>query len=142
MAYRLIFGSYELPESLTYNLITFRSAVPNAKLPRVQGARVPRGYLGERRIEIRGLIKASSGSSLQSQIDSLRAAFAQGPATLYLPNGRHFREVQKDDNGQERFENTWPERIADISIDLITGDPFMYNDEESSDVDNPLGEEA
>lgn len=138
MAYRLLFGSYELPESLTYNLITFRSAVPNTKLPRVQGARVPRGYLGERRIEIRGLIKTSSGSSLQSQIDGLRSAFAQGPAILYLPNDRHFREVQKDDNGQERFENTWPERLSDISIDLITGDPFMYSDTESEDLANAV----
>jgi hypothetical protein len=141
MAYRLIFGSYELPASLTYNLITFRSAVPNAKLPRVQGARVPRGYLGERRIEIRGMLKSSPGVSLQSQIDALRSAFAQGPDTLSLPNGRHFRQVQKDENGQERYDNTWPERIVEISIDLITGDPFMYSDDESSDIGNPLGEE-
>ncbi len=140
MAYRLRFGTYDLPESLTYNSISFRSSVPSQKLPRAHGARVPRGYLAERRIEIRGLLKREiGGDSLQTQIDALRAALMSGPATLHLPNERYLRDVQKDDGGQDRYDQTWPERIADISIDLITGDPFMYSDTEVSDLTNAVG---
>lgn len=139
MAYRLQFGSYTFPESLTYNLMSFRSSVPSAKLPRAHGARVPRGYLAERRIEIRGLLKADfEGDTLQEQIDDLRAALMGGPATLSLPNDRYLRNVQKDDSGQDRYDQTWPERVADIAVDLITGDPFLYSDTESSDLTNAV----
>ena len=142
MAYRLEFENYTFPESLTYNLVTFRSAVPSAKLPRAHGARVPTGYLGERRIEIRGMLKVDleTPATLQDQIDDLRAALMDGPQTLYLPNSRYLRNVQKDDNGVDRYDNTWPERLAEIAVDLITGDPFMYSDTESSDLTNVVNE--
>jgi hypothetical protein len=141
MAYRLRLGEdYTFPESLTYNLFSFRSSVPSAKLPRAHGARVPPGFLAERRIEIRGLLETGWATDvpLQTQIDGLRAAVMAGPQTLYLPNDRHLRNVQKDDNGQDRYENTYPERIVEVTLDLITGDPFMYNDTESSDLNNAV----
>jgi hypothetical protein len=140
LAYRLEFENYTFPESLTYNLFTFSSAVPSAKLPRAHGARVPRGYLGARRVEIRGLLKRNlqTGETLQEQLDDLRSALMDGPQTLYLPNDRHLRNVQKDDNGQDRYDNTWPEKVVDVSIDLITGDPFLYNDTEDSDLNNTV----
>lgn len=122
--------------------MSWRSATPSAKLPRAHGARVPRGYLAERRIEVRGLLKRDllTPVTLQEQLDPLRAALMSGPETLYLPDERHLRLVQKDDNGADRFEQTWPNRIADISVDLITGDPYLYNDAESSDLGNVVDE--
>lgn len=138
MAYRLRFGTYDFPDSLTYNLQTFRSATPSGKRLRAHGARVPVGKLSERRIEVRGLLKRESASSLQAQLDDLREALMSGPEALYLPNDRHLRNVQKDDGGQDRYDNTWPERIVEVAIDLITGDPYLYSDTESEDLTNAL----
>jgi hypothetical protein len=138
MAYRLRFGTYDFPASLTYNLQSFRSATPSGKRLRAHGARVPVGRLAERRVEVRGLLKQESASSLQDQLDALRAAVMSGPAILYLPNDRHLRNVQKDDGGQDRYENTWPERLVEVAIDLITGDPYLYRDTQSSDLTNAL----
>jgi hypothetical protein len=138
MAYRLRFGTYDFPDSLTYNLQSFRSATPSGKRLRAHGARVPVGRLAERRVEVRGLLKQESASSLQAQLDDLREAVMSGPATLYLPNDRHLRNVQKDDGGQDRYDNTWPERIVEVALDLITGDPYLYSDTQSSDLTNAL----
>lgn len=123
--YGLQFGTYTFPGTLTYNDVPLNSQVSVAKLPRADGSRILPGTLTERRITIKGSLLKTPTSPLRDQLDALKAAMMSGPQNLYFNSDRYLRNCQKDPYG-ESYGMTWPERIVDISLGLVTGDPFFY----------------
>lgn len=112
--------------------------VPVQKLSRAHGARVQTGYLAEKRFRIEGGFYKGplDTSAIRPKIDSLRAALANAPFTLHIYSDRHYKNVQTD-GPVDSYVPTGFNRFADISIPLITGDPFHYQNTETVDIWTP-----
>lgn len=140
MTYHLAFGSYVFPDTFSYAEVSGKRALTSTKLVRFHGSVVPTAWQTERTVEVRGgLMKASIGNqtALEDQRDALRAALAVQPANLYLTNGRYLRNARVDD-APESTSPTWMERMMDVRIRFVSGDPFFYDTSESSDNTNAL----
>jgi len=125
MSYQLRYGSYTFPKGMYPADDNLPSVVPQAKHPRVDGARILAPTLAAKQIKVKGGVIAQPGASLRATVDGMKAAVMAGPAKLTFQADRYWRNVvcQKIDVSHP---GTWYDRIADIEIDFITGDPYEY----------------
>lgn len=121
----IVYGTYTFPIGWYVQELPLQSDVPSSKLPRADGARLSPAYLTERVFRLKGSL-LPNGTPLSNRLDDLRAACQKGPQNLYpAGTGRYLRNVVKR-NFRENYQPSWPGRIVDVEIDLVTGDPFAY----------------
>jgi phage-related protein len=126
MTYQLKYGSYTFPKGLYPSDNNLPSIVPQSKRVRADGGRLLPATLSAKQITIKGGIVAPVGTSARPIVDGMKAAiFGQGPANLTFQADRYWRNVVCRDF-KDGHPGTHYDRIDDIEIDLITGDPFQY----------------
>jgi hypothetical protein len=128
--YQMKFGTYALPTGLYVAAQPSSRNVPSAKLPRADGARIPPGYLAEKRWTVQGgltnsVIATGAGSPLRTQLDNLKTGLAQGPTTWQTDTDRYWRNCQAV-AFSESYEGTGFNRIVTVRFDILTGDPYAY----------------
>ena len=67
----------------------------------------------------------TAASDLRTQLDALKAALASGPTTFQTSSDRLYQGCQVS-SFEETYGDTAFGRYADISFDILTGDPFQY----------------
>jgi len=125
MTYQLKYGSYTFPRGMYPSDNNVPSTVPQSKHPRLDGGRILTPTLGLKLITVKGGIVAPAGTSARTIVDGMKAAVLQGPANLTFQSDRYWRNVVCRDF-KDGHPGTHYDRIDDIEIDLITGDPFQY----------------
>jgi hypothetical protein len=129
---QLQFNSYTLPRTFYVSERPTNRNVPNAKLPRADGARTITGYLDEKRFSVKGYliggyeIIPTGNADLRTQLDTLKAALNGGPSTFTMSSDRYWRNCQVA-NFKEDYDPTGQGRFCDIDFDILTGDPFQYD---------------
>ncbi len=118
------FGTYSFPNTFYPELLPASRVIPMPKLPRAHGARVLAGYLDGKKITVRGGFINSV--SLEDDLDALRAGLAQGPCDFQFLSNRKYRLCQAL-GYSDTYDATWWQRIVTIQFDLVTGDPFAYD---------------
>lgn len=135
------FGSTELPPGFAPAGETVSRDVQPMKLPRTDGARVIQGYAGEKIINIRGrLINGpipilNGQSDMRAAMDSIKALCDDGPASLYFYDDRYLRNVQARAVSFSHEPHLF-EKVVDVDIEFVTGDPFTYHGNETVDTWN------
>lgn len=133
------FGSVDLPLGFAPLDDSIARDIQPAKLPRTDGARVIRGYTGEKVILVGGMLikgpisNLGAYSDLRTAVDALKALLATGPQNLYFFDDRYYRDVQARSVGESFVEKRF-DKIANIDIEFVTGDPFKYYHSETLDV--------
>ena len=129
--YLLKYGSYTLPDTFAVEKWPMNRNVPSSTLPRADGTRTILGYLEGKTWSIKGALVSggqtipTSTLDLRSQLDALRAKLEAGYSTFQTHDDRFFRLCQVS-NYQEQFSETAFDHWAEISFDIVTGDPFAY----------------
>lgn len=130
------FGSYVLPVGFAPAMDAFARDIQGAKMPRTDGARVITGYAGEKVIPIRGrLIKGPiptiTDAMMRTALDTLKSNLT-GSANLYFYDDRYYRNCQAREFSASS-ESYLFEKVVDVEINFITGDPFQYSGNETLD---------
>lgn len=133
----LAYGSYTFPRTFSYSEVSGKRSLTATKLVRAPGSAVPLNWLSERTIQVTGTLLANTGTALETQKDALRAALAVTSANLYLTSGRYLRNARVED-APESLGANWAERITDINIRFVAGDPYFYDANTTSDNTNAL----
>lgn len=135
------FGSVDLPLGFAPLDDSLGRDIQPAKLPRTDGARVIQGYAGEKVIMVGGMLihgpisNLGAHTNLRAAVDALKAQLADGLQNLYLYDDRYYRDVQARSVGVSFVERRY-DKIANIDIEFLSGDPFLYYHSESSDIWN------
>lgn len=130
MTYLLQFGSYQLPPTFYVSSAESNRIVPSAKLPRADGSRILVGYLDAKKITVRGAVVCASlstggGAPVRTQLDSLKAALASGPANFTTATDRYWRNCQVSEYS-DGYEATEFSRIATVQFTVLSPDPWSY----------------
>lgn len=133
MGYRLSFGSYTFPRTMTVTLNRPPNVVPRAKLARADGARSIRGSLNGRQVVVAGHVFGPSApvggvANLRNELDSLKNALhPNAPAIMYTGyDDRYLRNVSCEEIPEELEGNYW-NRMVRLNLPLFAPDPFYYS---------------
>lgn len=137
MAINFIYNNLQF----TYEIETWSESLPS----RISSEQVPRRHgqyvtdepvLGARVINLGGIVKASSWSTLQTDLEILSQKFGcGGTAWLYKYDSRRIA-ARKQDFSFSYVQGTGM-LVAQFTVSMFCDDPFWYNPNLTSDTQNP-----
>ncbi len=131
MDYSLKFGSYSFPATFGPSSVPGESRIGTAEIPRRDGVVAGTGRLGEKRITVKGMLRADSAAALRTAMDDLLSAVNAGRQKLYVWDDR-FIYAQKVGLTTD-YDETSFKRYCFMAIEFLCDTALWEAETESSD---------